>query len=137
MDIFIKKMTELEKQVADEKGSFLLFALFLPEESYEKWDILASAPWIDEDKGKAIKYLTKKIQQAVTTEELLMVSRVIVIKADNPVLKDIHNTINIEHDLLEIKNEVFFGIDIRCAYFITSQNISETINKDMDMALTA
>ncbi|MCP4107067.1 MAG: hypothetical protein GY749_16265 [Desulfobacteraceae bacterium] len=137
MDNLIKKMTKLEKQVADEKGPFLLFALFLPEESYRKWDILASSPWIDEDKGKAIKYLTKKIQQAITTEELLMISRIIVIKVNNPQLKDIHNTINIEHDLLEIKNEIFFGIDIRCAYFITSQSISETVKKDMDMALTA
>ncbi len=130
-------MINIEKKIAAEKGPFLLFALFLPEEGYGKWDVLASASWIDEDKGIAIRYLAEKIQQDVRIEELLQISRIVAIKADNPGLTEIHNAINIEHDLLEIKNEIFFGIDIRCAYFITSQSISETTNKDMDMALTA
>lgn len=121
MDKFIQKMINIERRISDEKGPFLLFALFMPEDGHEKWDVLASASWIDKDKGKAIRYLTEKIQQGINTEELLQLSRIIAIRADNSGLTDIHNTINIEHDLLEIKNDSFFDLDIKRAYFITSQ----------------
>ncbi len=137
MNEIIKKLIEVEKRISSEKGHFSLFALFLPEDAAGGWDVLTAAPWIGKDEWKAMQFLTLRIQQAVTIDELLKFSKVVIIKEDNPGLEEIHRSINVEHGLLEIKNEVFFGLEIKRACFITSRRQRIQEEEDAEMALEA
>jgi hypothetical protein len=47
MKQMIEKLASLERDVASEKGEFSLFGLFLREDAEGKWDLLASAPWLE------------------------------------------------------------------------------------------
>jgi hypothetical protein len=135
---FIQKFIKLEKAISSERGHFLLFALFLPEEGHGEWDILAAASWISDDKGEAMKYLAEKVRYALTPKELVhAISRIVLIDEDNPGLEEIHETIRVEHGLLEIKNEVFFGLEIKHACFITSRRQSIQEEEDAEMAMEA
>ena len=57
------KLAQVERDIAKEKGGFILFALFLREDSPDLWDILVSAPWVTKKKDDSIKYIAKKIRQ--------------------------------------------------------------------------
>lgn len=121
MKKLIEKITAIEKQGSEEKGEYNLFALFLREDSSNKWDILVSANWIDENKEKALKYLAEKIQKALSKDELSQISRIVIIEKDNPSLPSLQQTINIEHGSAEIKDSNIFGLQIKHAFLITSK----------------
>ena len=126
MKKLVEKLANLEEEVAQEKHEkFLLFALFLREDAPALWDLLVSAPWIEKNEYEAIKYLADKLKKHLRPEEILKLSRIVVIQKRNRYLHElkeaIQKAIHVEHGIAEIKNSNFFGLDIKHAYVITSQ----------------
>jgi len=122
MKKLLEKISAIEKETSLEKGDYNLFALFLREESFNKWDILVSANWIDKNKEEALKYLAQKIQKEFTGEELAQISRIVIIEKENSDLPALQQAINTEHGTAEIKDSNFFGLQIKHAFLITSKN---------------
>ena len=121
MKALVEKLRTLEREVAEEKGAFLLFALFLREDAPDVWDLLASAPWIEADKGAALRYLAKKLNAVASPEELTTLSRIVLIDQSNPALAAMQSSLNIEHGAAEVQSSNFFGLQIKHAYVITSR----------------
>jgi hypothetical protein len=121
-----EKLAQLEQEIAEGKGSFLLFALFLREDAPDLWDLLVSAPWITRNKERSIKYLADRAKEALKPDELLKLSRIVVIEQDNPALEALQRAISIEHGMTEIENSNFFGLQIKHAYLITSKRAEKS-----------
>lgn len=121
MKEIIDKLMAIEKETSIEKGAYILFAIFLREDSFNKWDILVSANWISNNKEIALKYLSEKIQLALTKNEFLLISRIVIIESSNPELQKVQQTISIEHGSVEIKDSNFFEVQIRHGFFVTSK----------------
>jgi hypothetical protein len=121
----MKKLAErfvtLEREIAQEKGDVSLFALFLRESDIERWDVVVAAPWVDQDYAKALRYLGDKLQQALTIDDLMQLSHIALVEGNNPDLPTVLQTVNVEHGLVEMRDQEFFGHTIKHAYFITSQ----------------
>lgn len=122
MKELVDKLSAIERETSLEKGDYNLFALFLREDSPNKWDILVSANWIDENKEKALKYLAQKIQTEFTSEELVQIARIVIIDGGNPALPALQQAINTEHGTAEIRDSNFFGLQIKHAFLITSKS---------------
>lgn len=116
-----EKLAQLERDIAKEKEPFILFALFLREDAPDLWDVLVSSLWITKNKEESIKYIAERIRQTLNPEELLKLSRIVVIEQDNPALDALQRAIHVEHGMSEIKDSNFFGLQIKHAYLITSQ----------------
>lgn len=116
-----EKLRNLEQNIAVEKGKFLLFALFLREDAPDRWDLLVSALWIPKNKNAALKYFSDKLIRTLSQKELLKLSRIAIIEADEPALAALQQAIHTEHSIAEIKDSDFFGLQIKHAYIITSQ----------------
>lgn len=114
------KLIPIEKNISEEKGPFELFALFLREDGPDFWDLLVSAPWISKDKESAIRLIAGRITKALTKEELVKLSRIVIIERDNPALEAINRAIDVKGGMAEISNSNFFGMQIKHAYIITS-----------------
>ena len=121
MKRIVEKLQKAEAVMAVEKGAFDLFALFLRENSPNKWDLLIAADWIDQDKVGAIKYVAGTVQSLLSKDELLCLSRIVTIEESNSALIDFHGTYNVEHGSTEIQNSNLFGQQINHAYLITSK----------------
>lgn len=65
----IEKFVEVEKEIASEKGDFVLFAVLEREENPGRWDVVAAAPWIGDDKRPAIDYIISKLDRKLSREE--------------------------------------------------------------------
>lgn len=122
MKDLVDRFIKIEQRIAQQRGGFSLFALFLREDSPDKWDMVVAAPWINGDKGAALRYLAGQLQSELSQEELLRLSRIVIVEPDNPALNAIHNAIQIEHGGMEIQNSTFFGLSIKHGYIITSAN---------------
>jgi len=121
MKQIVEKLRTEEAAIAKEKGDFDLFALFLREDAPNKWDLLVAAEWIDKNKAEAIKYLAQKVQASLTKQELLLLSKIVIIEENNPALAAFHGAFHVEHSTAEIQNSNLFGLQINHAYLITSK----------------
>lgn len=127
----LEKLSLLERELSDEKGDFSLFGLFLREDAQDedKWDLLVAAHWLDADKKEGLASLAKEIQKRLEPDELLSISRIVVLERDNPILEAIHRAINVKHSKVEVKNSNFFGIQITQAYINTSSTVDPTVKR--------
>ena len=117
----IEKLAFLERDIASEKGEFSLFALFLREDADDTWDLLASAPWLEADKRESLEYLVNQLRARLDTQELLSLSRIVVLEEGNPVLEAIHKRIKVRNGMVEVGDSISFGVPIKHAYIISSE----------------
>ena len=121
MKEIIDKFKVIEKELSDERGEFNLFALFLREGSANKWDLLVSADWIIEDKSESLSVIASKVQEHLEINELLRLSRIVLINENNPALEAFHQTISVAHGSAEMQDIEFSGLEIKHGIVITSR----------------
>jgi len=131
MKELIDKLIKVEKDISDEKGQFLLFALFLREDAPNLWDLMIAANWVEKNKAESLKYISAYLNKNLKPDELINLSRIVLIDSDNPALGAIHKAIHIEHGSAEIKDSNFFGLKIKHAHLITSKR-EKTPNKGIE-----
>ncbi len=129
MKQIVEKLQKEEADMAAEKGAFDLFALFLREDAPNKWDLLIAADWIDQDKAGAIKYVAGKVQHALSKEELLLLSKIVIIEENNSALAAFQGAFYVEHGLTEIQNSNLFGLQINHAFLITSKRRNSSLTE--------
>jgi len=117
----VEKFQNVEKSLSESKGPFELFALFLREDSPNKWDLLISADWARADKKASINIIVEEIRKVLSDQELLMLSRIIILDKDDATLKAIQKAMHVEHGLAELSDNNFLGLAIKHAYLITSR----------------
>jgi len=121
MKQIVEKLLQAEQEMAAEKGRFLVFALFLREDAPDLWDVVVAAPWVTENKSDSLQYISNKLRAALDPDELIKLSRIVLIEPDNPALAALQQAIRIEHGTAEIKDSDFFDLQIKHAYLITSR----------------
>lgn len=124
MKDLISKFVGIERQIAEEKGDFALFALFLREDVPDRWDLVVSAPWFGPDEKETLDYLVRKIRPRLKESEVVMLSRIVLVPSTHPALRAIHKAVEIEHGSVEVSNSNFFGLSIKHAYIITSKRLN-------------
>lgn len=127
----VNKFIALEKQLAREKGKFVLFALFEREESKNKWDVVVSASWLSEDYSQW-NDLTDEIANKLESSELNRLSRIAVLDPSDEVVRSINSSFKVQHKNIEIREFEVYGILIYHAHIITSNRFavaSQTTHK--------
>jgi hypothetical protein len=117
----IEKLKLIEKRISEQEGSLSLFSLFLREDSEEKWDLVVSAEWLEKDKKNGYEILADEVNKILNKNELLTLSRIVLLDKRNPVLQKINQAVSCEHIDVELKDSNFFGLQIKHAFIITSK----------------
>ncbi len=120
MTSLVQKFIEIERAISGKRGSFRLFGLVLREDSQEKWDVIVSSRWLVGDPKSSLKAISKKIESKLKPDELLRVSRVVVLNTNDNIVRAINQAINVEHGSAEVRDCNFSGLQIKHAYIITS-----------------
>jgi hypothetical protein len=125
------KLVSLEREISSERGEFSLFGLFLREDAQDsdKWDILVSAPWLEVNKKDGLEYLVNQIGKKLEPDELLSISRIVVLEKSNPVLQAIHKAVEVKHGRVEVKDSNFSGVQITQACISTSSAVNPIIKR--------
>ena len=119
MNSLTQKMTIVEQELAPEYGDFTLFALFQREDSSGFWDVMVSAPWIDGNKGVALKKIADKLKANLQKEEMVKLSGIVILQHDHPELHELDRfNFAQSSQFIEVKNENLLGQDIKQAFFI-------------------
>ncbi len=121
MNSVLNKLRKLEMSMASERGAFDLFVLLAREEVPNKWDLLAAASWVEENYNESLNYFSRKLIALLTEDELLTIAKVVLLDETAPLVQTLHKAIAVEHGLIEIRENNFFGHRIEQAYVITSK----------------
>jgi len=119
-----ERFARLESEVAQEKGDFTLFALFMREDVPDRWDLIASAPWVGEDKQAAVSYLVGQIKSRLGEQDLTHLSRIVLVDPEDAAVQSLNRAIHVEHGNVEVRDSNFFGLAVRHAQIITSKRPS-------------
>jgi hypothetical protein len=84
--ISVPRFTIVKDRLLQSRGDLRLFALVLREGSPNVWDVVVSAPWADKNLDEALRYVSSVMMTTLDSNELLLVSRVIILEDGNPVL---------------------------------------------------
>lgn len=121
MTDFRKKLVDLEKNLALEKGPFDLFAIFSSDDIEDKWDLIVSAIWISEGKKEALDTLSRHLRDVLAPSELLSISKIVPLDVYDPRVKDIHKLVQLEHGQKRIRHYKLYGFRVDTVYVITSK----------------
>ncbi len=127
MDDLIDNFKEVEKSIADEKSTadgkpvFILFGLFLREDAEDKWDLVISADWFEEDRRKTLDYTVERLKSYIKPMDMTRISRIILLEPSDDFVKNINNTVSIEHGKAQFEDTQFGEMTVKRAFVITSK----------------
>jgi hypothetical protein len=75
-----------------------------------------SAPWLEKGKMKALSEFVKELASAVGEEQLLSLSRVVTLNADDPSLDAVLRAVSVDGEVREIQDADLFGLKIKRAF---------------------
>lgn len=125
MKELIDKFKKIEHSISGEKGEFELFGLFLRDDAPDKWDLVISSEWARQNIKDSLYFLVAEIKKEITKEEMLKLSRLVILDKDDAALNALQSAMHVEHGLAEIRDSNFMGLAIKHAYIITSARIRE------------
>jgi hypothetical protein len=106
-------------EIAARKGSFTLFALFMPADAPlmsaddpSTWDLVVSAPWLVGDKLKTLRELVELLAKSIGRRALQQFSRVESIAGNDPGVQFILKNMPVEDGERHIQNTELFGMQM-------------------------
>lgn len=121
----LEKLKLVEQELAGKHGPFTLFAYVLPADAeLERWDLLVAGPWVESPNRDIIREIVESLQRYFTLEEMILLGAVVPITRPNPGLDAMHEEVQVEHGLVEIRDFQFYQVDIAKGYVITSQRVA-------------
>ena len=122
----LEKVLPLAVSTADEKGEFALFGLFLREDAPDRWDLVVSAPWLDQDRWGGIEYFADRLRSLLKPDELVILSGIVVLETHNPGVRAMQRWRAVRGGLEHLENLVLFGLRIKEAYIVVCQDPSKS-----------
>lgn len=116
----LNKFAMLERSMAAERGDFSLFALALREDVWDRWDVLVAAPWLKTGDMECLGYVASKLQDELTTPELISLSRIVILEKSYPVLAEFHDMVQVQHGLHEVGHCQVGEVALQRVYIFTS-----------------
>ena len=122
MNEILDQLKKILLELEHEHSSILVFALFLREDS-TRWDLVISAPWLDSGDAESYKIVATKVQNLLNTEELIQLSRIVILDVEDSAVSFLQNSYNVPNgSIKEIENcEPFtrkFNFTIKAAYLL-------------------
>lgn len=115
-------LRDVEKRLSERKGEFALFALFLPAESANRWDLVISAPWARRDDRAVLELVSNEMAASLLDRDDAVVGRIVVVETWHPDVQEINARVDTEHDWFVIANEEHFGYVAERGFIITSKD---------------
>lgn len=120
-----EKLISVLNDITAEIGEPNLFGLFLRREALNVWDLVVASPWLDKNRLTAMTYLADKVKAHLSLEELLSLSRIVILGMHYPVLAAILNAMPTGKERAVFRNVDFLGLEIRRGYVLKAKRPRE------------
>ncbi|PYQ54614.1 MAG: hypothetical protein DMF78_05255 [Acidobacteria bacterium] len=128
----MKLVDKLEKAlpaIEARRGPFLLVGLFLREESPGPWDLVVSAPWLEDRKLRTLDALVKYLSEAAGKDFIQDLSRIVTLDAHSDVVRSVlAETRRASLPLHKVGRDLF-GLPVEEAYVLRAQTAARNVRE--------
>jgi len=110
--ISTNKLRKAMREIAAKKGDFTLFGLFMRADAPGTWDLVVSAPWLEEGKLKALAEFTDLLAESIGEQSLKEFSRVVTLNRRDTTLNSLVSTFSVDDGEVRVKRSNLFGLEI-------------------------
>lgn len=117
----VDSLSRVRNELTRDHGEFRVFALFAREDVPEKWDLLLSAPWGDDDPDEALRVTVKSLKNALAPSDRRLIPRIVWLRPSEMseewlgALREIGATMHVKNSCVVVKYAVFNGVPVRDA----------------------
>jgi hypothetical protein len=83
MNAFVKKLSRIAADMAAEKPKLHFFGLVHRADAPDLWDLLVSSDKLEPWSMQALRYVAARLKKVLTAEELVKISRIVVLPRKN------------------------------------------------------
>lgn len=110
--ISTNKLRKAMREITAKKGDFTLFGLFMRVDAPGTWDLVVSAPWLEEGKLKALAEFTELLAASIGEQSLKEFSRVVTLNRRDATLNSLVSTFSVDDGEVRVKRSNLFGLEI-------------------------
>jgi hypothetical protein len=111
------KLRKAMREIAAAKGDFTFFGIFLRADALGSWDLVVSAPWLEERRLKPLELLTKSIGR----QSLRQFARIVTLNPRDPPLKAVVSAYAVDDGEVRVQHSKLFGLDIEDAIIMRAK----------------
>ena len=119
--ISTKKLRKAMQDIAVKKGDFALFGLFMRAEAPGTWDLVVSAPWLEQGNLKALEEFTELLSKEIGEQSLRDFSRIVTLKPSDPAVAAVVSAFAVDNGELRVQRSNLFGLDIEDAIIMRAK----------------
>jgi len=117
--ISVDRLRSVKEELEVPSGAFTLFALLLRDDAPGVWDLVVSAPWLDRDQHAGLKRVADVVSAKLAREELVELSRIVILEAGNPVLEALLSAVNVSGGgVMRVRDSNLAGLQIKEAFIL-------------------
>ncbi len=98
--------------VAAKMGDFTLFAKLMRSDAPGRWDLVVSAPWLQEGQLKATTKLVELLSDSLGEKDLHFFSRIVTVGENNPTVQFILKNLATNDGEIHVKSTDLFDLEI-------------------------
>lgn len=120
--IELSKLAEVMHQLARDRGPLTLFALFRRDGApYDKWDLVVSAPYLEERMRESIGEVTDRLLPLLDEREVVSLSRVVMLDPDDGNLADVLRSIQVDDGPMVVRDVTLFGLPMEQGFIFRAK----------------
>ena len=116
-----QRLKKAMREIASKKGQFTLFGLFMRADAPGRWDLVVSAPWLEQGKLKALSEFTELLSESIGEKSLSELSRIVTLKPGDPGMKAVMAAFSVEDGELRVQHSNLFGLEIEDAIILRAK----------------
>lgn len=113
--IATRQFRKAMREIAAAKGNFTLFGLFRRANALGTWDLVVSAPWLENGPLKRVRELDRLLSRSLGKVALRQFSRIAVLGEDDEGLEALLASISVDDGEVRVKQPEFFRLELEDA----------------------
>jgi hypothetical protein len=117
-------LQKLELEISAKKGPLTLFGVFRRESSVRTWDLILSAPWMDDHDLPYLRRFAKMLAGEVGSAGMSMLSRLDGLHTKDPFVVAVRRVIPpLKHGCAMLQKGEYGGVEFSMGFVITSKPV--------------
>ncbi len=115
------KLRKAMREIAAAKGDFTFFGIFLRADALGSWDLVVSAPWLEERRLKPLGEFTELLTKSIGRQSLRQFARIVTLNHRDPSLKAVVSAYSVDDGEVRVQHSKLFGLDIEDAIIMRAK----------------
>ena len=117
----LENLRRTEETMSSEWGAFTLFGLFGRDDGSDRWDLVASAPWLTSSRA-SIQQIVEGLQRHLTYDEWLEFKLIVPLRPEEPFVQTVLRMLDpVEHGLRQVSLPFMTDFLVNRAVIITAR----------------